>query len=151
MRDLKGYGRTPPNPDWPGGARVAVSFVLNFEEGAEMSLAAGDAFNEKVYEVTDEVTGVADRCMETHFEYGTKVAWWRIADTLERLGVPATVTSVDGIQVRADIGMNNNGGTNQLCVELSSDAGATCTIAKAQTLTGVSPIMTHTVGATNDL
>ena len=58
-----------------------------------MSLSAGDAFNEKVYEVTDEVTGVADRCMESHFEYGTKAAWWRIADTLERLGVPATVST----------------------------------------------------------
>src|SRR5471030_1366430 len=86
MRDLKGYGRTPPNPNWPGGARVAVYFVINFDEGAEMSLSSGDSFNEKVYEVTDEVTGVADRCMESHFEYGTKAAWWRIADTLERLG-----------------------------------------------------------------
>jgi hypothetical protein len=64
-RDLKGYGRTPPDPKWPGGARVAVSFVINFEEGAELSLSAGDAANEKVYEVTDEVTGVADLCMET--------------------------------------------------------------------------------------
>ena len=62
MRDLKGYGQTPPDPKWPGGARVAVSFVINFEEGAEMSLSQGDAFNEKVYEVTDEVVGVvADR------------------------------------------------------------------------------------------
>jgi allantoinase len=93
MRDLKGYGRTPPDPKWPGGARVAVSFVINFEEGAEMSLSSGDSFNEKVYEVTDEVTGVADRCMESHFEYGTKAAWWRIADTLERLGVPTTVSA----------------------------------------------------------
>ena len=71
-RDLKGYGRTPPHAQWPGGARVAVSFVINFEEGAEMSLSAGDAFNEKVYEVTDEISGVADRCMEFHFEYGTQ-------------------------------------------------------------------------------
>ena len=93
MRDLKGYGRTPPHANWPGGARVAVSFVINFEEGAEMSLSAGDAFNEKVYEVTDEVVGVADRCMESHFEYGTRAAWWRIADTLQRLGVPATVST----------------------------------------------------------
>ncbi len=92
-RDLKGYGRTPPDAKWPGGARVAVSFVINFEEGAELSLSAGDASNEKVYEVTDEVTGVPDRCMESHFEYGTKAAWWRIADVLERLGVPATVSA----------------------------------------------------------
>jgi allantoinase len=93
MRDLKGYGRTPPNPNWPGGARVAVSFVINFEEGAEMSLAEGDAFNEKTYEVTDEITGVPDLCMQSHFDYGTKVAWWRIADALERLGVAATVST----------------------------------------------------------
>ena len=48
MRDLKGYGRTPPDPKWPGGARVAVSFVINFEEGAEMSLSSGDPHSEKV-------------------------------------------------------------------------------------------------------
>jgi peptidoglycan/xylan/chitin deacetylase (PgdA/CDA1 family) len=93
MRDFKGYGRTPPNPSWPGDARVAVSFVINFEEGAEMSLAAGDPRNEQVYEVNSQVTGVPDRCMESHFEYGTKAAWWRIADTLERLGVPATISA----------------------------------------------------------
>src|SRR4030081_1028105 len=91
MRDLKGYGRTPPNPKWPGGARVAVSFVVNFEEGAEMSLSSGDALNEKVYEVTDEVVGVPDRCMESLFEYGTKAAWWRIAASLQRLGGAPTV------------------------------------------------------------
>ena len=93
MRDLKGYGRTPPHANWPGGARVAVSFVINFEEGAEMSLSSGDAFNEKTYEVTDEIAGIPDRCMESHFEYGTKAAWWRIADALERLGVLATVST----------------------------------------------------------
>lgn len=93
MRDLKGYGRTPPDPNWPGGARVAVSFVINFEEGAEMSLSQADPHNEKVYEVTDEVVGVPDRCMESHFEYGTKAAWWRIADALERLKVPTTVST----------------------------------------------------------
>ena len=93
MRDLKGYGHTPPHANWPGGARVAVSFVINFEEGAEMSLSSGDAFNEKTYEVTDEISGIPDRCMESHFEYGTKAAWWRIADTLERLAVSTTVST----------------------------------------------------------
>lgn len=93
MRDLKGYGRTPPDPQWPGDARVAVSFVINFEEGAESSLAMGDPSNEKVYEVTDEVVGVPDRCMESHFEYGTKAGYWRIADALERHQVPATLST----------------------------------------------------------
>ena len=58
-----------------------------------MSLSAGDPFNEKVYEVTDEIAGVADRCMESHFEYGTKAAWWRVADALDRLGVHATASA----------------------------------------------------------
>ena len=46
QRDLTGYGRNPPDPQWPGNARVAVSFVLNFEEGAEYSVAQGDPRNE---------------------------------------------------------------------------------------------------------
>src|SRR3954464_8677193 len=110
IRDMRGYGRTPPDPKWPGGARVAVSFVINFEEGAEMSLSAGDAFTEPLYEVTDEISGVADRCMvslsaaarvneraaavtdessgvadrctESHFEYGAKACRCRIAASL---------------------------------------------------------------------
>jgi allantoinase len=93
MRDLKGYGRTPPNPNWPNDARVAVSVVINFEEGAEMSLSSGDPYNEKIYELTNEVVGVPDRCMESHYEYGTKAAWWRIADALERLGVQGTLSA----------------------------------------------------------
>jgi hypothetical protein len=66
------------------------------------------------------------------------------------LGVPATVTSIDGIQVRADVGMNNNGGTNQICVQLSWDGGTTWTAAKSQSLTGGSTITTYTLGAAND-
>jgi hypothetical protein len=66
------------------------------------------------------------------------------------LGVPTTVTTVNGIQVRFDEGMNNNGGTNQICVELSWDAGTTWTAPKTQGLTGGSAITTYTLGAAND-
>jgi hypothetical protein len=66
------------------------------------------------------------------------------------LGVPATVTSVNGIQVRLDEGMNNNGGTNQVCVELSWDGGTTWTSAKIQALTGGALITTYTLGSTSD-
>jgi hypothetical protein len=66
------------------------------------------------------------------------------------LGVPATASAINGIQVRTDIGMNNNGGTNQICVELSWDAGTTWTAPKSQALTGGSPITTYTLGSTND-
>jgi len=92
-RNFRGYGGHPPDPRWPGGARVAVSFVVNVEEGAERSLSAGDERNESVYEVTDEVVGVPDACMETHFEYGTRAGYWRIMDVLERFGVPATLNA----------------------------------------------------------
>ena len=92
-RDFLGYGAHPPDPRWPGGARVAVSCVVNVEEGAELSLSAGDPRNEKTYEVTDEVVGVADACMETHFEYGTRAGYWRIMSALERFGVPATLSA----------------------------------------------------------
>ncbi len=92
MRDFRGYGRDLPAVRWPGDARLAVSFVLNFEEGAEFSVADGDARNEGVYEVVDPRAGW-DPCIDSHFEYGTRTAWWRIADTFERFGAPFTLSA----------------------------------------------------------
>jgi allantoinase len=63
------------------------------EEGAELSISAGDDRNESVYEVADEVVGVPDACMETHFEYGTRAGYWRIMDVLQRFGVSATLSA----------------------------------------------------------
>jgi peptidoglycan/xylan/chitin deacetylase (PgdA/CDA1 family) len=92
MRDFRGYGRELPALRWPGDAGLAVSFVLNFEEGAEFSVADGDARNEGVYEVIDPRAGW-DPCIDSHFEYGTRTAWWRIADTFERYEAPLTLSS----------------------------------------------------------
>jgi peptidoglycan/xylan/chitin deacetylase (PgdA/CDA1 family) len=83
-RDFLGYGRNRPDPQWPGGARVALSLVLNIEEGAELSLSMGDEANESIYEIIDPVAGVPNLDMESHFEYGTRVAFWRILDLLDR-------------------------------------------------------------------
>jgi hypothetical protein len=74
-RDLKGYGRKRPFADWPGGARVAVSFVLNYEEGGERSVADGDAQAENY--LVPEVVGlpaspVRSRNVEDLFEYGSR-------------------------------------------------------------------------------
>lgn len=66
------------------------------------------------------------------------------------LGVPAVVTAINGIEVRFDLGMNNNGGTNNLCVELSWDGGATWTAPRVQGVTGGSAVTTYTLGAPND-
>jgi allantoinase len=92
-RDFRGYGGRPPDPSWPGGARVAVSFVVNLEEGAELAVSSGDERNEAVYEVVEEVVGARDLCMESHFEYGTRAGWWRILDLFDRYGVKATINA----------------------------------------------------------
>lgn len=90
-RDFWGYGPTPPDPQWPNEARVAVSLVLNLEEGAELAISDGDERNEAVYEIVLETQGVPDRAMESHFEYGARVGFWRILDLFDEYGVPATM------------------------------------------------------------
>jgi peptidoglycan/xylan/chitin deacetylase (PgdA/CDA1 family) len=92
-RDLLGYAGSPPDPRWPGGARVAVSFVVNFEEGAEYSIADGDGENEAVYEIEQRLVGQPDPAIDSHFEYGSRAGWWRIMDVLERHGAKATVSA----------------------------------------------------------
>jgi peptidoglycan/xylan/chitin deacetylase (PgdA/CDA1 family) len=91
-RDFQGYGQHVPNIGWPQQSRVAVSFVVNFEEGAEFSVTDGDEHNESVYEVTDRQRA-ADACIDSHFEYGTRVGYWRIAELFEKFGVPFTLST----------------------------------------------------------
>ncbi len=91
-RDLVGYAGAPPQANWPGRAKVAVSFVVNFEEGAEFSVSEGDARNEGIYEVDHKLDG-PDPCIESHFEYATRAAWWRIMDLLDTHGVKVTVSA----------------------------------------------------------
>ena len=92
-RDLWGYGPGKPDPRWPGGARVAVSFVVNFEEGAEYAVSEGDDRNETVHEVNTRFEGLPDPCLDSHFEYGPRAGWWRVADVLARHEVKATVSA----------------------------------------------------------
>jgi putative urate catabolism protein len=95
-RDLIGYGRNVPQADWPGGARVAVQFVLNYEEGAENSVLHGDAGSEQFL---SEIVGAASyparhMSMESIYEYGARVGAWRILREFERRGLPLTVFGV---------------------------------------------------------
>ncbi|MFT6773113.1 MAG: allantoinase [Paracoccaceae bacterium] len=92
-RDLMGRWGEPTAAPWPGGARLAVSFVVNVEEGAELSIADGDERNEFVHEIREEVEHVPDLCMETHFAYGTRRGYGRIADAFSRHGVRATFST----------------------------------------------------------
>ena len=92
-RDLLGYAGSPPDPRWPGGARVAVSLVVNFEEGAEYSITDGDSENEAVYEIDQRLAGQPDPAIDSHFEYGSRAGWWRIMEVLERHGARVTVSA----------------------------------------------------------
>lgn len=92
-RDFAGYGATPPQADWPGGARVAVSLVINVEEGSENSVRRGDAVNDRIFDMTAEPFPHPDIAMESHFDYGPRVGYWRIMKLLERFGVPATLSA----------------------------------------------------------
>jgi allantoinase len=91
-RDLAGYRGRPPNPRWPNGARVAVSLVVNFEEGSEFSVSEGDPANEAIYEIVHRLEG-PDPCIDSHFEYGTRAAWWRIMGVFGAHRAKVTVSS----------------------------------------------------------
>ena len=90
-RDLVGYGRAAPAADWPGGARLAVSLVVNYEEGAEYSPLDGDAHHETNGEVPSPVPpGDRDLNNESFFEYGSRVGVWRLLDLFRRYEVAST-------------------------------------------------------------
>jgi peptidoglycan/xylan/chitin deacetylase (PgdA/CDA1 family) len=91
-RDLVGYGGHPPVVRWPNGALLAVSIVVNFEEGAESSLEAGDAAAEQTGEVTTMIRpGVRDIGQEQLFAYGMRAGIWRMLDALEHYDVKTTI------------------------------------------------------------
>ncbi|MFN7308268.1 MAG: polysaccharide deacetylase family protein, partial [Acetobacteraceae bacterium] len=92
-RDMRGYHGAEPPVRWPNGAQLAVSMVVNIEEGAELSLAAGDASNEFIYEAVERVEGSRDLCMESHYAYGTRRGWGRIRSALNAHGVHATLNA----------------------------------------------------------
>ncbi|MBB96133.1 MAG: chitin deacetylase [Rhodobacteraceae bacterium] len=93
-RDFIGYGPTPPAANWPGGARIALNFVLNYEEGSEYSIGHGDGRSEKALtEVSAPRVpeGARDLAAEGMYEYGSRVGVWRIARAFQSRGLPLTV------------------------------------------------------------
>ncbi len=95
-RDLIGYGRRPPHAAWPGGARIAVQFVLNYEEGGENCVLHGDAGSEQFLSEMFNPASYPDRhlSMESIYEYGSRVGVWRILREFEKRGLPLTVFGV---------------------------------------------------------
>jgi len=95
-RDLVGYGAHPPEARWPGNARIAVQFVLNYEEGAENCVLHGDAGSEQFLSELVNPPAFADRhmSMESLYEYGSRAGIWRLLREFERRGLPLTVFAV---------------------------------------------------------
>jgi len=93
-RDFIGYGATPPGPQWPGGARLAVNFVINYEEGSEPSFELGDGVTENGLTESHGLnqTGAGrDLAAEGMFEYGSRVGFWRLHRLFAERGLPLTV------------------------------------------------------------
>ncbi|MFC0133824.1 allantoinase PuuE [Massilia eurypsychrophila] len=95
-RDLAGYGRNPPHPAWPGQARIALQFVLNYEEGGENNVLHGDAASETFL---SEIIGAAPfpmrhMSMESLYEYGSRAGLWRVLRLFEERRMPLTVFGV---------------------------------------------------------
>ena len=95
-RDLRGYGRKPPHPRWPNGARLAVNFVLNHEEGGENCVLDGDPASETFL---SEIIGaqafpMRHMSMESLFEYGSRAGLWRVLRAFELRRLPLTVFAV---------------------------------------------------------
>ena len=96
-RDLIGYGGKPPHAQWPGGARIAVQFVLNYEEGGEMNVLHGDKQSEVfLSEIVGALPFVGARhmSMESIYEYGSRAGVWRLLDLFRSRSVPLTVFGV---------------------------------------------------------
>ncbi|CAH2918621.1 MAG: Uricase (urate oxidase) (EC [uncultured Paraburkholderia sp.] len=96
-RDLIGYGRHPVQANWPGRARVAVQFVLNYEEGGENCVLHGDSGSEQFL---SEIVGAAayparHMSMESIYEYGSRAGVWRILGEFEKRGLPLTLDTND--------------------------------------------------------
>ncbi len=96
-RDLIGYGANPPHPRWPGDARIAISFVLNYEEGAERCILHGDQESEAFLSEmpgAQPLPGVRNMSMESCYEYGSRAGVWRLLKLFEKHQIPLTIFAV---------------------------------------------------------
>ncbi|PUE89679.1 polysaccharide deacetylase family protein, partial [Xanthomonas hortorum] len=96
-RDLIGYGNNPPHPQWPGNARIALSFVLNYAEGGERNILHGDKESEAFLSemvAAQPLQGARNMSMESLYEYGSRAGVWRLLKLFKDSGVPLTIFAV---------------------------------------------------------
>lgn len=96
-RDMVGYGRRPPHPRWPGDARIAVQFVINYEEGGENCILHGDAASEAFLSESvgaAPLMGLRNLNMESMYEYGSRAGFWRLHRLFTQRQLPLTVYAV---------------------------------------------------------
>ena len=96
-RDMRGYGRDTPDPQWPGGAKLAVQFVINYEEGGENNILHGDPASEAfLSEIVgaDAWPGQRHMNMESIYEYGSRAGFWRLWRIFGAHNMPVTVYAV---------------------------------------------------------
>ncbi len=95
-RDLHGYGRRPPHAKWPRDARLALQFVINYEEGGEHSILHGDSHSEAFLteEPTSTLANIRNINVETQYEYGSRAGWWRLYRMFTERGIPVTIFGV---------------------------------------------------------
>lgn len=107
-RNLIGYGATPPDPDWPGGARLALNFVVNYEEGGENTPVNGDAASESyLTEVvgTQPLQGRRNLTVESLYEFGSRVGIWRLLRLFADKGLPFTCFAVGrALELHPEVG-----------------------------------------------
>ncbi len=93
-RDFIGYGAKPPDPKWPNGARIALNFVMNYEEGSEPSVQDGEGFTETGLTEAHGLSTIAkgrDLAAESMFEYGSRVGFWRLMRIFQERQLPMTI------------------------------------------------------------
>lgn len=96
-RDLIGYANTPPHPHWPGEASIALSFVLNYEEGGERCILHGDGESEAFLSemvAAQPIPGARHMSMESLYEYGSRAGLWRLLKLFREQGIPLTIFAV---------------------------------------------------------
>ncbi|MDG2063629.1 MAG: allantoinase PuuE [SAR324 cluster bacterium] len=96
-RDILGYGQNPPHPQWPNNSRIAVQFVINYEEGAENCILHGDPASETfLSEIigAPRFVGARHMSMESLYEYGSRAGFWRLHRLFTRMNIPVTIFGV---------------------------------------------------------